>query len=201
MAEPRLHEFEVHFTRHPILKNVGGFYNLQILFQFPKQTTLFIRGYKLEHLPSQSNRTVTVYKRKFYVSKEMRSKEEYGLLRYLSDWTLDKKNHTVNGILSWANKEYLWSNQEHFGFNHCRAKNYFCKFCVSFEKGHKVSLRDIPEYFYKKCKIKRDYTAKTRVWIKFNPDYFRVERVIMIEEDQHLVSFNGTGCSTMYSEG
>ena len=183
------------------MKNVGGFYNLQILFQFPKQTTLFIRGYKLEHLPSQSNRTVAVYKRKFYVSKEMRSKEEYGLLRYLSDWTLDKKNHTVNVILSWANKEYLWSNQEHFGFNHCRAKNYFCKFCVSFEKGHKVSLNDIPEYFYKKCKIKRDYTAKTRVWIKFNPDYFRVERVIMIEEDQHLVSFNGTGCSTMYSEG
>ena len=43
------------------------------------------------------------------------------------------------------------------------------------------------------CKINRDFTAKTHVWIKFNPDYFRVERVIMIEEDQKLTSFNGTG--------
>ena len=175
MAHPKLHEFEVHFTRHPILKKgltcvkvisvlrviplqriSAVFITCKFCFNFQSKrpstfvvtnlNTSQVNQTKLYQFINESftcqnscaakkNMATGFYT--FIFSFLLYENLKYSLLRYLTDWTLDKKNHTVNGILSWANKEYLWNNQD-FSFAHCHAKNYFCKFCVSFEKDQKV---------------------------------------------------------------
>ena len=113
-------------------------------YEKPNKTTLYLRGYTFKHSPNESNKTVIVYRRKFYVARKLRSKEEYGILRYLTNWNLDKENHSVSGVFSWANREFLWKGWKDFGIAHCQSKDYFCKFCVSFENSEKV--REITQF-------------------------------------------------------
>ena len=46
---------------------------------------------------------------------------------------------------------------------------------------------------YKVCKLDRDYTSRTFVEIYFNWDYFKMKKVLLIDEQKLKIVFNGTG--------
>ena len=46
---------------------------------------------------------------------------------------------------------------------------------------------------YKVCKLDRDYTSRTFVEIYFNWDYYKMKKVLLIDEQKLKIVFNGTG--------
>ena len=83
------------------------------------------------------------------------------------------------GYLSWADNSYFWKSKK-FDFHTCHKPGVNCKFCVSFQKS-------------KLCKMDRDYTSRTFVEIYFNWDYFKMKKVLLIDEQKLKIVFNGTG--------
>ena len=154
---------------------------------------MHIKAYTLTNMTNKSNSTITYYYKDILYSRQQRQRN-LGLHRYLTDWKLNSSKNTirvskdpwtgrtyryVKGYLSWADNSYFWKSNK-FDFHACHKPGINCKFCVSYQKS-------------KDCKLDRDYTSRTFVEIYFNWDYFKMKKVLLIDEQKLKIVFNGTG--------